>query len=311
MLVVAALGGNALQRRGEPLSDENMETNVRSAARALAPIAREHRVVVTHGNGPQVGLLALQAEAFRDVRSYPLDVLGAESEGMIGYLIDRELANELPGRAVASLLTQTVVDVLDPAFRRPTKPIGPIYDETEANTLATERGWVVARDGNAWRRVVASPVPRSIVETPTIELLLQNNVVVVCAGGGGVPIVIDHFGARRGVEAVVDKDAATALLARVLGADLLLLLTDVPAVDLDWGTSRARPIGRVTPDELARHSFAPGSMAPKVQAATAFVSVTGRRAAIGSLDATADLVAGTVGTQIVPATATVAAGADN
>jgi len=166
-------------------------------------------------------------------------------------------------------------------------------------------------DGNAWRRVVASPVPRSIVETPTIELLLQNNVVVVCAGGGGVPIVIDHFGARRGVEAVVDKDAATALLARVLGADLLLLLTDVPAVDLDWGTSRARPIGRVTPDELARHSFAPGSMAPKVQAATAFVSVTGRRAAIGSLDATADLVAGTVGTQIVPATATVGAGADN
>jgi carbamate kinase len=306
--VVAALGGNALQRRGDPLTDERMEANVRAAAGALAEIGREHELVVTHGNGPQIGLLALQAEAYRDVRSYPLDVLGAESEGMIGYLMERELANALPDRAVATLLTQTVVDALDPAFRAPSKPIGPVYGEREAALLARERGWVVARDQGGWRRVVASPVPRSIVETPTIKLLLDQRVIVVCAGGGGVPVVVDTHGARHGVEAVVDKDAASALLARSLRADVLLLLTDVSAVTLGWGTANAQPIDRVTPEELESHAFAAGSMAPKVAAASSFVRSTGARAAIGSLDDAAALLAGAGGTQVVTTLQTTSAG---
>ena len=298
MLVVAALGGNALQRRGEPLDAEVVEGNATLAAAVLADIAREHRLVVTHGNGPQVGLLALQAEAYRDVRSYPLDLLGAESEGMIGYLLERELANAFPEHDVASLLTQTVVDALDPAFRKPTKPIGPVYGSAEALRLARERGWTVDRDGDEWRRVVASPVPRSIVELPTIRILLEHDVLVVCAGGGGVPVVVDSRGARHGVEAVVDKDAATAMLARNLDADVLLLLTDVPAVELDWGTPDARPVGAITSRELAAFEFASGSMGPKVAAATSFVGATGARAAIGALCDAAALVAGNVGTQV-------------
>jgi len=298
MLVVAALGGNALQRRGQPLEADVAERNAALAAQVLGDIAREHRLVVTHGNGPQIGLLALQAEAYRDVRSYPLDLLGAETEGMIGYLLERELANALPDRHVASLLTQTVVDALDPAFRNPTKPIGPMYDEQSAHRLASERGWSIAPDNEAWRRVVASPIPRSIVELSTIRLLLEHDVIVVCAGGGGVPIVIDNDGARHGVEAVVDKDATTAMLARDLGADLLLLLTDVAAVQLGWGTSDARPLHAVTERELRTHEFASGSMAPKVAAAASFVGKTGARAAIGALGDAAALVSGTAGTQV-------------
>ena len=300
MLVVAALGGNALQRRGEPLESAIAEQNAKIAATVLADIAREHQLVVTHGNGPQIGLLALQSEAYRDVRSYPLDLLGAESEGMIGYLLERELANALPGRNIASLLTQTVVDALDPAFRAPAKPIGPMYDAEEAQRLAAERGWTIAPDNDGWRRVVASPIPRSIVELPTIELLLGHEVIVVCAGGGGVPVIVDSNGARHGVEAVVDKDATTALLARRLHADVLLLLTDVPAVVLGWGTRRARPIGEISASELSAQAFAAGSMGPKVAAATSFVTVTGARAAIGELSDAAGLVAGTSGTQVIP-----------
>jgi carbamate kinase len=298
VLVVAALGGNALQRRGQPLEAEFAENNAKLAAVVLAEIAAEHRLVVTHGNGPQIGLLALQSEAYRDVRSYPLDLLGAETEGMIGYLLERELANALPGRHVASLLTQTVVDALDPAFRIPTKPIGPMYEADEAQRLSTERGWAVAPDSDRWRRVVASPVPRSIVEESTIKLLLDHDVLVVCAGGGGVPVVIDSAGVRHGVEAVVDKDAASALLARRLGADLLLLLTDVPAVELGWGTSQSRAIGEISAIDLRAIDFAPGSMGPKVAAATSFVSASGGRAAIGALRDAPALVAGTHGTQI-------------
>ncbi len=299
MLVVAALGGNALQRRGDSLEAHVAESNARTAACVLADIAREHRLVVTHGNGPQIGLLALQAEAYRDVRAYPLDLLGAESEGMIGYLLERELANVLPERRVAALLTQTVVDALDPAFRSPTKPIGPQYDADDARRLAEERGWTVAPDNDRWRRVVASPVPRAVVEIPTIRLLLDHDVVVVCAGGGGVPVIVDSGGARHGVEAVVDKDAATALVARSLGADLLLMLTDVPAVQVGWATAEARPIGEVAAKELLAMEFAPGSMGPKVAAAAGFVNVTGARAAIGALADAVALVAGTAGTQII------------
>jgi carbamate kinase len=298
MRIVAALGGNALQRRGEPLDHERMERNVALAARALAGVAESHALVITHGNGPQIGLLALQAEAYRDVRTYPLDLLGAETEGMIGYLVERELANACPGRRIVSLLTETVVDALDPAFRHPTKPIGPVYSESDAQRLMQERGWTMAPDGDAWRRVVPSPVPRSILETPTIEILLEHNVLVVCAGGGGIPVVIDSAGARYGIEAVVDKDAASALLARQLHADLLLMLTDVPAVDRHYGTSHPDPIGPISARELASFTFAPGSMAPKAAAASSFALATGGRAAIGALDDAVALVAGTAGTQV-------------
>jgi carbamate kinase len=301
VLIVAALGGNALLRRGESLDAEVAQRNMKVAAGVLGQIACEHQLVVTHGNGPQIGLLALQSEAFRDVRTYPLDVLGAESEGMIGYLLERELGNELGDRAVATLITQTVVDALDPAFQRPTKPIGPVYDADRAQALARERGWTVAPDGKnkMWRRVVASPSPRSIVELPTIRLLLDHGVVVVCAGGGGVPVVVDSAGARHGVEAVVDKDLASALLARQLSADLLLLLTDVPAVELDWGTPEARPLRTVTPTELQQYQFAVGSMAPKIEAASSFVRSTRKRASIGALADAMAIVEGTAGTTVV------------
>jgi carbamate kinase len=296
VLIVAALGGNALVRRHESLDPEVAQRNVKVAASVLGEIARDHQLVVTHGNGPQIGLLSLQSEAFRDVRTYPLDVLGAESEGMIGYLLERELGNVLGAQPVAGLITQTVVDALDPAFRKPSKPIGPVYDEACANALVRERGWTVAPDGTDWRRVVASPTPRSIVELPTIRLLLEHGVVVVCAGGGGIPVVVDSGGARHGVEAVVDKDLASALLARQLGADLLLLLTDVGAVELEWGTANARPLRTVTPAELATYDFAAGSMRPKVDAAASFVRSTGKRAVIGALADTALLVRGDAGT---------------
>ncbi len=300
MLVVAALGGNALLRRGEPADAEAQRKNVKLAAAALADLAVAHRLVVTHGNGPQVGLLALESEAYRDVRAYPLDILGAETEGMIGYLIEQELGNLLPDRRVVSLLTQTIVDALDPAFRAPTKPIGPVYPEIQARKLAKERGWTIAPDGDAFRRVVASPVPRAIVELPTIRLLLEHGVIVICAGGGGIPVVVDPHGARHGVEAVVDKDLSAALLARQLGADFLLLLTDVPAIEAEWGTPAAHPLARATAAELSAQRFESGSMGPKVAAATWFVATTGARAAIGSLHAAADILQGTAGTTIVP-----------
>jgi carbamate kinase len=270
------------------------------AAGALAALASEHELVITHGNGPQVGLLALQAASYADVEPYPLDVLGAESEGMIGYLLEQELGNALPGRAIASLLTQTVVDPRDPGFGHPSKPIGPVYGADLARRLARERGWAVALDGAGWRRVVASPAPRSIVELPTIELLLGHDVLVVCAGGGGIPVVADAHGALHGVEAVVDKDLTSALLARDLGADLLVLLTDVAAVELDWGTPNARPLRETTVQELEGARWAAGSMGPKIAAACEFVRGTGRPAVIGALAAAAEAVNGTAGTRIIP-----------
>src|SRR4029079_986744 len=224
--------------------------------------------VVTHGNGPQVGLLALQGEAYgAEVAPYPLDVLGAESEGMIGYLLDQELVNVLGGRQVATLLTQVIVDADDPAFARPTKFIGPVYFRSDADILAAERGWHVAPDGPRWRRVVASPEPRSIVELPTIRLLVEAGVLVVCVGGGGIPVVVERDGRLRGVEAVIDKDRAAALLACRLGADALLLLTDVSAVQRDYGTPQATPIAAATAEELLTLGLPAGSMGPKVEAA--------------------------------------------
>ncbi len=298
MRLVIALGGNALLRRGEPLEAEVQRRNVARAADALAAVAQRHELVVTHGNGPQVGLLALQAEAYRDVAPYPLDVLGAESEGLIGYMIEQELAARLPGREVATLLTQVEVDPRDPAFARPTKPIGPRYDRATAEQLAARHRWQIAPDGDGARRVVPSPEPRAIVEMAAIRLLVGAGVTVICAGGGGIPVVRDAAGARRGVAAVIDKDLASALLARELGADGLVMLTDVPAVYLDWPAPRQRPIARATPAELRARTFAEGSMAPKVEAACRFVESGGRFAAIGALEDAAALIDGRAGTRV-------------
>lgn len=298
MRVVVALGGNALLRRGEPADAATQRANVAAAVPAIAEIARRHEVVVTHGNGPQVGLLALQTDAVAEIAPSPLDVLGAESEGMIGYLLEQELVNELPGRPVATLLTQVVVDAEDPAFAAPTKPIGPVYDEATATRLAAERGWSIAPDGPHWRRVVASPEPRAIVEIAALGLLVGSGVLVVCVGGGGIPVVLDGERGLRGVEAVIDKDLSAALLATALGADRLLMLTDVPCVEAGWRTPAARPLRRATPEELRALAFAPGSMAPKVEAACRFVEATGGVAAIGALGDAAGLLAGERGTQV-------------
>ena len=298
MRVVVALGGNALLRRGQPADAAAQRQNVAIAVEALAELAREHEVVVTHGNGPQVGLLALQGEAYAQVRAYPLDVLGAESEGMIGYLLDQELVNTLGTRDVATLLTQVIVDRDDPAFEHPTKFVGPVYSEPEARQLAYARRWTVARDGEHWRRVVPSPEPRSIVELRTIRLLVEAGVVVICVGGGGIPVVVDREGRLHGIEGVVDKDLAAALLAEGLGADALLMLTDVPAVEVAWGTPTARRLGDVTAGELAGMTFASGSMGPKVRAACRFAERTGGLAAIGSLAEAVDILEGRSGTRI-------------
>jgi carbamate kinase len=298
MRVVAALGGNALLRRGELADVETQRRNVTRAASALAVLAREHELVVTHGNGPQVGLLALQAEAYKGIHPYPLDVLGAETEGMIGYMIEQGLNYALPDREAATLLTQVVVEPDDPAFAKPTKPIGAVYPEGEARVLAELRGWTVAPDGEAWRRVVASPEPRSIVEVRAIRLLVEAGVLVVCVGGGGVPVVEEPSGGLRGVEAVVDKDLAAALLARELDADALLLLTDVAAIELHHGTPDAEPLGAATPAELRRLELPAGSMGPKAEAAARFVESGGSLAAICSLEAAADALDGRAGTLV-------------
>jgi carbamate kinase len=301
MRIVVALGGNALLQRGQAADASAQRENVAVAVNALAALAAEHEVVVTHGNGPQVGLLALQGEAYREeVSPYPLDVLGAESEGMIGYLLDQELVNVLGGRQVATLLTQVIVDAADPAFAHPTKFIGPVYLRTRAELLAAERGWRVAPDGPHWRRVVPSPQPLSIVELPTIRLLVEGGVLVVCVGGGGIPVVVDRDGRLRGVEAVIDKDRAAALLAVGLHADALLLLTDVAAVERGYGTPAAAPIALATADQLLALGLPAGSMGPKAEAAAWFAQQTGGRAAIGRLADAAAVLAGKRGTTVVP-----------
>ncbi|HEY0388642.1 MAG TPA: carbamate kinase [Gaiellales bacterium] len=298
-LAVIALGGNALLRRGEPVDMARQRANVETAAEQIAAAAPGHRLVVTHGNGPQVGLLAVQSESSSSPA--PLDVLGAETEGMIGYLIEQALGNRLRPSPVATLLTQVEVDPADPAFGHPSKPIGVVYGEDEARRLAAERGWAVAPDGDRFRRVVPSPRPLRIVELETIRLLLAAGVTVICGGGGGVPVVRAPDGELRGVEAVIDKDLSAALLAERLGADVLAMLTDVDRVVRGWGTDDAMPIDWVTPEDLRTIEFAAGSMGPKVEAACRFVEATGGRAAIGSLAEAAAVVAGTAGTQIARA----------
>jgi len=301
MLIVVALGGNALAKRGEPMSAENQRTNVRQAALSLAELVHAgHRIVVTHGNGPQVGMLALQAAAGPPDGAYPLDVLGAESEGMIGYLIEQELTNALPkDTQVAAILTQVRVDPNDPGFSNPTKPIGPIYDQEMARKLELARGWRMAPDGDHWRRVVASPKPLEILESRVIAMLVRGGVNVICAGGGGIPVIQRKDGAYLGIEAVIDKDAASALLARQLKVDMLVMLTDVDAVYRNFGTANARPVRQASVAELGASRFAAGSMGPKVQAALDFTSATGKPAGIGRLQDAAAIIRGEAGTRIV------------
>jgi carbamate kinase len=302
--VVVALGGNALLRRGEPLTPENQRANARVACRALAPVALDHELVIAHGNGPQVGLLALQGAAYKPEDAFPLDVLGAQTEGMIGYVIEQELGNELPiERPLATLLTMIEVDGADPAFDNPTKPIGPVYTAEEAATLEAEKGWTFKPDGDSMRRVVPSPQPKRIFEIHAIKALLAQGAVVICAGGGGIPTryTDEEVPAGRrlvGVEAVIDKDLASALLAIDLGADALLIVTDVDAVYSGWGTPEQAAIRRATPAALIAHEFAEGSMGPKVRAACMFVEKTGGLAVIGSMIDTPKLLRGEAGTTV-------------
>ena len=303
MRVVIALGGNALLKRGEPMTADVQRNNVKVAAPALAKVADKHQLVLSHGNGPQVGLLALQGAAYTEVEAYPLDVLGAQTEGMIGYVLEQELGNLLPIEVpFATLLTMIEVDPKDPAFQDPTKFVGPVYDKAQADELAGEKGWTFKQDGDSWRRVVPSPEPKRIFEIRPIRWLIEKDVVVICGGGGGVPTMYESNGDRKlvGVEAVIDKDLASELLAREVDADLFIMATDVDGVYADWGTPDQRKLDRVTPAELDEMELAAGSMGPKAMAAMRFVERTGKRAAIGALDEIEGIVEGTAGTQVVP-----------
>ncbi|HET7487126.1 MAG TPA: carbamate kinase [Acidimicrobiales bacterium] len=306
MRILVALGGNALLKRGEPMTAEAQRANVQVAARALAPVAEHHQLVLSHGNGPQVGLLALQGAAYKEVEPYPLDVLDAQTEGMIGYIIEQELGNLLPPEVpFATILTMIEVDGDDPAFANPTKFVGPVYGAAEAEKLAAEKGWVFKADGEYQRRVVPSPKPKRIFEIRPIRWLLEQGTVVICAGGGGIPTMWVPGRERTlgGVEAVIDKDLASELLAREVAADMFVMATDVDGVYEAWGTPDKRRIAEITPAELRAMDFAAGSMGPKVDAACRFVEATGRRAAIGSLDEIEKIVEGAAGTTVVPAPA--------
>lgn len=300
MRIVIAIGGNALLLRGQPLEIDNQRCNIKNACASIAQIAEQHEVIVTHGNGPQIGLIALQAAAYKQVTTYPLDVLGAESQGMIGYLLAQELKNQLPDQKIAVILTQVMVAPDDPAFNKPTKFIGPIYTKEEAQHLVEKCQWNFAKDGNHLRRVVPSPLPQEIVEIATIRALVNDKTLVICTGGGGIPIIRDSKNHYSGVEAVIDKDFATALLAEQLNADCLLLLTDVANVIASWGEPGERPIDIIKRQEIETLSFACGSMGPKVAAACQFVKNTSKIAHIGLLTDAIHIVQHKAGTTIVP-----------
>jgi carbamate kinase len=301
MRILIALGGNALLRRGEPMTTEAQRRNVQIAAAAIAPVYERNQLVITHGNGPQVGLLALQDAAYQPDENAPLDVLGAQTEGMIGYMIEQELGNLLPFEVpFATLLSMVEVDPKDPAFQNPTKFVGPVYEKAEADRIAAQKGWVFKQDGESWRRVVPSPVPQRIFEVRPVKWLLERGTVVICAGGGGIPTMYDPKAERRliGVEAVVDKDACSELLAREIEADLFIMATDAQAVFLDFGTPTQRGIHRASPDAIQKYRFPAGSMGPKVEAACHFVRATGRTAAIGALADIPAIVRGEKGTLV-------------
>jgi carbamate kinase len=299
MRIVVALGGNALLRRGQPMTSEAQRGNVRIAATALAAIHPGNQLLITHGNGPQVGLLALQGAAYRPDELYPLDVLGAETEGMIGYMIEQELGNLLPFEVpFATILTMVEVDRADPGFANPTKFIGPVYEAGEAERLKAEKGWAMRQDGEKWRRVVPSPMPKRIFEIRPIKWLLEKGTVVIAAGGGGIPTVYEPGRKLRGIEAVIDKDLCTELLARELEADLFIMATDVEAVFVDWGKPTARAVRRAAPAAIRAFSFPAGSMGPKVDAACRFAEATGKAAAIGALKDLGAILRGDAGTTV-------------
>jgi carbamate kinase len=301
MRIVVALGGNALLQRGEPLEAENLRANVKIAAKHIATVAADHELILVHGNGPQVGLLALQSEAYKKVHTYPLDVLGAESQGMIGYLLQQEIANHLTDKSVVTLLTQMLVDAKDPAMTDPSKPIGPVYKEAQVAGIKAEHpSWTMKPDGEYFRRVVPSPKPLEICELDAVVALLEGGSVVIAGGGGGVPCIQDEKGLSVGVEAVIDKDATAALIAEKVNADVFVILTDVDAIYEGWGTSDQKLIRNATTEQLNGHQFAAGSMGPKVRAVSGFVSQTGKKAMIGSLDKLEAILAGESGTLIQP-----------
>ena len=301
MKILVGLGGNALLKRGEPLTATNQRANINIAAERISRITDDNQVVVAHGNGPQVGLLALQSAAYTEVEAYPLDVLGAESEAMIGYMLEQELGNVLPPeQRIVTILTMTEVDRNDPAFDNPTKFIGPVYDQEMAEQLAEQKGWVVKPDGPYYRRVVASPLPKRIIEQEAINHLVDKNTMVICAGGGGIPTYLDENQKLHGVEAVIDKDLCSALLAENLDANLLVIATDVEGVYKGWGTPDQEMLSTLKVSEIDELNLAAGSMGPKVQAARNFVQHTGKRAVIGALADIEDLVLGKAGTTVIP-----------
>lgn len=300
MKIVVALGGNALSRRGEKANAANLRHNIHQSMKPLATVALTHELVLTHGNGPQIGLLALQNLAYADVAPYPLDILGAETQGMLGYVVGQELMNAIELRKeMATILTTTVVRPDDPAYLNPTKFVGPVYSEADATRLAADYGWDIAQDGQWWRRVVPSPEPQYIRQSATITKLLDLGLIVLCVGGGGIPVFLNEQTRQMiGTEAVVDKDLASAVLARDIDADRLLLLTDVDSVYLDWGTSAQRAIKTVSPDELDGFDFAAGSMGPKVEAAARFARAGHGDVVIGSLGEIDSIMAGHSGTRV-------------
>lgn len=299
MRIVIALGGNALLQRGQPMTAENQRTNIRLAAERIAAVTPGNQLVIAHGNGPQVGLLALQSAAYTAVDPYPLDVLGAETEAMIGYVIEQELGNILPfEQSFATLLTMIEVDPKDPAFQNPTKPIGPVYDKETAEKLAAENGWSIAPDGDKYRRVVPSPRPKRIFEIRPIRTLVEQGCIVICAGGGGIPTMYGEDGKLHGAEVVIDKDLAASLLAKELDADLLVIATDVDGVYTGWGTPEQTKLGTVTVADVVAMNLPAGSMGPKVAAACEFASQTGNEAVIGSLADIDKIVSGAAGTRV-------------
>lgn len=299
MKIVIALGGNALLKRGEPMTADNQRANVKTACEQIARVYDGNQLIITHGNGPQVGLLALQNNAYKEVPMYPLDVLGAETVGMIGYMIQQELSNAVPRSAsIATVLTQIQVDPNDPAFAKPSKPVGPVYTKTEADKIAAEKGWIMAPDNDKYRRVVASPKPVNIFGLEPLKTLIDNKYIVVCGGGGGIPTWVDDKGKQHGAEAVIDKDLATALLATLIDADLFVIATDVDGAYLDWGKPEQKRIALAAPDAALAFGFASGSMGPKIEAAANFAKATGKDAVIGALADIEQIVAGKAGTRI-------------
>ncbi|MGF1788320.1 carbamate kinase [Photobacterium swingsii] len=298
-IIVVAVGGNALLQRGELMSYENQKSNIAVATQALAKLSEAYRVVIVHGNGPQVGLLALQNLAYADAPPYPLDVLGAETQGMIGYMMAQGLQQALPNGKVSTVLTQIEVDANDPAFDEPNKFIGPVYDHETAQQKATQYGWSIKADGEYWRRVVPSPMPQKIVELDGIRTLLAADHTVICCGGGGCPVINagEEFG-YQGVEAVIDKDLSAAVLAKQLGAEHYLILTDGEYVCVDWGTPNEKALHQISVEDIQQYTFAAGSMAPKVEACCEFATATKGIGHIGSLHKASEIMANQSGTHI-------------